>query len=644
MSWLGNCALTVRSAGLATLLFAVAQQPARADSTFVYAVQLNASVQSSPPQIVLTWRSDPYGATSYTVYRKAKEATSWGTGTTLPGWATSFTDFNVNEGSTYEYQVVKMGALGYKGYGYIYSGINASLIEGRGKLILIVASNASSALSTELARLESDLVGDGWLVVRHDVSSSDTPASVRNIIIADYNADPANVKAVFLLGHVPILHSGNLDYDGHLSRSMPADAYYADVNGSWNNPNYLPSDVELMVGRVDLWDMPGNATPGLWPNEIELLRNYLNKDHNWRHKVIDVPRRALMGNRRGDEDGEATATSGYRNFDPLMGAGNTVEANIEDNATADQRWISLLSTGDYLWAYGCGGGQNTSISALGLHGQYFNVWSTDLVGQDARAVFVLLFGSWLGNWDTTDNIMRSVLATPSLGLACAMAGRPHWFLHHMGLGEPIGYSARLTMNNSTLYRNESNGFPRAVYIALMGDPTLRLDPVVPPANVTAAVSPAGVQLNWSGSQGAVAGYHVYRAQTPAGPFSRLTSSLVSDTSFTDSEPGLWTYMVRAIKLQTTPSGTYFNPSQGIFATVDDLPIQVSAHLTNGNVVLSWNSTPGMVYHVLAANNPPEGVWTDISGSIMAGGTSLSWTDGNLTSSTQRFYRIQKSAH
>ena len=61
----------------------------------------------------------------------------------------------------------------------------------------------------------------------------------------------------------------------------------------------MPSDIELMVGRVDLFDMPGIDAEVPWPNEIELLRNYLNKDHNWRHGLINVPQRALIADRLG---------------------------------------------------------------------------------------------------------------------------------------------------------------------------------------------------------------------------------------------------------------------------------------------------------------------------------------------------------
>src|SRR5205807_332546 len=130
---------------------------------------------------------------------------------TLGGSTSQFIDSNVAVGTTYEYAIVKAASLGYTGYGYIFSGINASLTESRGKLILLVETNATANLANELARLQADLIGDGWQVLLHGVSSNDSPQSAKSLIVSDYNADPANVKAVFLFGHVPVLHSGNLN-------------------------------------------------------------------------------------------------------------------------------------------------------------------------------------------------------------------------------------------------------------------------------------------------------------------------------------------------------------------------------------------------------------------------------------------------
>lgn len=567
------------------MLFTSREAPA-AESTWVYAVQISASVQSSPPRITLSWPQDQYGANSYTVCRKAKDATSWGSGTTLPGSATSYVDNNVVVGGTYEYQIVKAGTLGYTGYGYIYAGIEAPLIENRGKVILAVDSSHAGSLTSELNRLRQDLVGDGWTVIRRDVSrSNNTPANVRNVIRTEYNADPANVKAVFLFGHIPIFRCGNLDADGHGGRNMPADGFYGDMDGTWGSPDTIPSDIELMVGRVDLFNMPVAGR-----SETELLRNYLNKDHNWRHKQISVPRRALLGNLFGDADGQAYAASGYRNFEPFLGPGNIVHANEDYAAPDGQKWSSMLTSGTYLWAYGCGAGSYTSMSGMGTHGGGDNVWSSDIIANDFKAPFFMMFGSWFGEWDSTDNLMRAVLATPTMGLTCSWAGRPHWYYHHMGLGEPIGHSARLTQNNSGLYRNQVNLFQRGVHIALMGDPTLRMHPVAPPTAVTATPVSGGMRVSWISSAENVLGYHVYRASS--GPYTRLNTTLISATSFVDSTAGAgpYTYMVRAVKLEIAPSGTFYNGSQGAFSTgsspSDTIPPVVAISAPANNAFLS----------------------------------------------------------
>jgi hypothetical protein len=644
---LGTSLVCIASLSLSGL----AVEDLRADETYVYAVQTSAQVQPTPPQIALNWEPDPYGATNYVVFRKAKDDTQWGQPVAvLSGYSSSYTDTTVSRGSAYEYQVTKAGILGYTGYGYIYSGIEVPAIENRGTLVLVVASESTVGLETELAQLQSDLIGDGWQIIRHDVSTNDTPQSVRALIMADYNSAPGKVNTVFLLGHVPILQSGYINYDGHGSRAMPADAYYGEMNNDWptnpaTSPSYLPSDVAMMVGRVDLANMPGNGAVVPWPDEVELLRNYLNKDHNWRQGQVAVPRRALMGNRRGDEGGLAVAASGYRNFEPLVGPGNTPEADVDDVAPYTQRWAPLLAAGPYLWAYGCGAGQDTAIGYLGANGPDSEAWSTDLVRWGGRSVFVMVFGSHLGNWDHTDNIMRAFLATPLVGLTCCLSGEPHWFCHHMGLGEPIGYSTRLTMNNTTLYRSQMNPFTRAVYIALMGDPTLRMEPVLPPANLSAVVDAAGVHLAWTNYGNATAGYFIYRSASPAGPFTRLNESLISVTTFTDvtASPKTYTYMVRAVVLQTNFSGTYFNPSQGIFApvTVPDLigPFAVQASATRGQVVLAWKSQAGGQYHVQARDALANGQWIEVSGPIAATGPSSSWSDPITNSVPHRFYRL-----
>ena len=129
---------------------------------------------------------------------------------------------------------------------------------------------------------------------------------------------------------------------------------------------------------------------------------------------------------------------------------------------------------------------------------------------------------------------------------------------------PIGYSARLTQNNgpSGLYQNEVNHGAGQIHIALMGDPTLRMHVVAPPTNLAATTNNGSVTLNWTASSDSVVGYHVYRTGAD-GSFSRLTTTPISATTFADAAAsGAANYMVRAVKLETSGSGTYLQRQRG----------------------------------------------------------------------------------
>ncbi|HTL67265.1 MAG TPA: glycoside hydrolase family 9 protein [Lacunisphaera sp.] len=611
---------TIRAVLSALVVLAFAAAARAVEPVWNYAVEVSASVQASPAKITLNWLQDTSATpSSYTVYRKAPGATSWGSGTTLPGNATTYSDTSVAVGTAYEYQIVKNAGT-YNGYGYIEAGIAVPLVENRGKLVLVVDNTYASALASELTRLQSDLIGDGWTVLRYDVARNATPPSVKNLIKTAYNADPANVKSVFLFGHVPVPYSGQLNPDGHPDHigAWPADVYYGDMDGNWTDStvNYtqtantdpadaarltntpgdgkfdqttLPSAVELEVGRVDLANMPGETSwnsPPSFLSEQELLRQYLNKDHAFRTKTMAVQRRAIVGDYFGVRGGEAFAASGYRAAAPLVGTDQITNLNTQYN---DQQgvWVPALAAGNYLFAYGCGAGSYRTIGGLGNTGQYHDANTVEMVSNDVHGVFNMLFGSWLGDWDHTDDFLRSVLATKTNGLAAMWSGRPHWFIHQLGLGATIGSTAKLTQNNTGLYKNQINNSSNLIHIALMGDPTLRLHPVAPPASVGGTVAGSNVTITWAPSPDSVVGYYVYRAPTVNGIYTRVSSSLVTGTSFVDAgAPTGAAYMVRAVKLENSPSGTYYNASQGLFWQVGGSGPVLSTDTTAPSVSLT----------------------------------------------------------
>jgi len=236
--------------------------------------------------------------------------------------------------------------------------------------------------------------------------------------------------------------------------------------------------------------------------------------------------------------------------------------------------VPALAAGNYLFAYGCGAGSYLTIAGLGNFDASHNTNTVEVVTNNVHGVFNMVFGSWHGDWDHEDNVMRSLLCTPTNGLTAAWSGRPHWFMHPMALGETIGYTARLAQNNTGNYLNQIDSSRNLIHVALMGDPTLRLHVVAPPGTLGGALVGNTATLTWTPALDTIVGYHVYRATSANGPFTRLTSAPQLATVFVDSSAASSsTYMVRAVKLESSSSGTYYNASQGMFWTVGGAPAQ-----------------------------------------------------------------------
>lgn len=578
--------------------------PFYAQTVADYTVQVTATVQSSPAEITLSWPPHT-DATSFVVTRKLLDGTSWGTPiATLGASDSTYTDTNVLAGETWEYRIRKV-AGSYDGWGYILAGIEAEAIHHRGTLILVVDSTYLTDLGPKIERLEMDLVGDGWSVIRHDVDRNDSVPLIKDMIRADYNAAPSEVNSVFLFGHVPVPYSGNFGNnapwfappDAHTNHggAWPADAYYGEMNGVWTDFNVtnttaprsenhnipgdgkfdqsiIASNIELMVGRVDMEDMPQFPA-----GEKDLLERYLDKDHAYRHKGFSVPEKAVIDDNFGVFSGEIFAANGWRNFAPLIGPDNV--------SSGDYR--TELNASGHQWSLGCGGGSYTSCNGIG---------NTSQIESDSlQGVFTLLFGSYFGDWDSQNNFLRAPLANKGTVLAAAWAGRPHWHFHPMGMGQPIGYSARLSQNNQNLYF--SSFFYRLPHIALMGDPSLRLHVLAPAANlvVTPIANGAENELNWTASTDPNLGYHVYRSSALEGPYLPITSQPETGLRHTDPcpEDGENFYMVRAVELRTSPSGSYHNLSQGVFDSALNTVSYPSASFTwtiNGDNLLLTNTS------------------------------------------------------
>ncbi|MEL6923104.1 MAG: T9SS type A sorting domain-containing protein [Bacteroidota bacterium] len=637
-------------------------------------VMVSATVQSSPPQIELSWPAE--SGEQYTIYKRQSASEAWGPAyTTLPGDATSYTDTEVTVGTRYEYAIFRQeystvvdtvclppntpirfairdfnnkgvccnfgygfydlqlcgetvasggdfrseeisefticdseqacepliitiqpdmfpnstywqisdqrdgsllagsGPVGQflaprPAYGFISAGIDLPTVQERGSILLVIDEGYLDPLQSELEVLEEDLRHDGWRVQQISANREDEVTSVKAKIRTVYEAT-SDLRAIYLIGHVPVPYSGDMYPDTHSENhwgAWSADCYYGEMTSDWTdsiannelafferNKNVpgdgkfdqsaIPSEMELAVGRVDFFNMLAFAK-----SEIELTRAYLQKAHRWKMGEISVRRRGLVDDNFRQQFA-APAASGWRNFAPMFGTDNIDELD----------YFSTMRNNSYLWSYGCGSGSHMSSEGIGS--------TFDFANDSLLTVFTMLFGSQFGDWDNDNNFLKAPLAS-GLTLSNVWAGNPPWQFHDMATGDYLGGSVLRTQNS------DNGGYrsgPQLVHVALMGDPSLRMHPVAVPTELSWFSNGQTVKLEWTASaDNAVDSYHVYRSNSPEGPWSRLTMEPVEALSFSDAAPinGVNHYQVRAVKREVTGSGSYYNQSLAASTSLD----------------------------------------------------------------------------
>ena len=524
---------------------------------------MTARVQDDPPAITINWIQDPR-AIKYDLYRRVYGAENWGAKIgTYAADVIQYMDSEVVINTLYEYKIQKYTEENVDGFGYILSAIQLDPVHDNGEVLLVITERTHAEVKNTLEEYRQILSQDGWMNRLLVIPDGLISGEVKPLIKSQYLLRPFD--ACLILGDVPVPQSGDIYPDAHTEHkgAWAADIFYGDIDGLWtdslvNNISALhavnhnmpgdgrwdqstiPSDVEVAVGRVDFSNLPVFAQ-----DEFELLRKYLKKNIAYRTKAFEVPRRAAMRNINPWIG--ALGQNGIRNFSPIVGAENISYGEIKPV------WQE-----PYLWFYGASSG-NHDISFLISS-------SAEFASDSLQAIFTAWFGSWFGDYNFENNYLRSALGSGTV-LSSAWVGAPHWHFHSMAMGFSLGHATKVSQNNDTIYTADS--FPRGVHVNLLGDPTLRLFPVMPARSLNIEEMEKHIFLRWNESPDAD-GYHVYRKKVNEGSYTLLNDKISADLEFRDScleQDSTYDYLVRAVKLETTPSGQYFNLSTGVHASI-----------------------------------------------------------------------------
>jgi len=570
-----------------------------------YTVMLNANaISGSSSGIELVWLPNNTHF-KYDIYRKIAGTLDFPQIPlkTIDSGVYKYIDLTAQKGIRYEYNVKAYGkansALGnptqFYGYGYIEAGIEAPEVDNYGRVLLLVDESMFTPLKMEIERLILDMETEGWSVVtklapRAEAFDKNKVKETKQIILDEYQKDKS-LNTIFLLGRIAVPYSGFSNTDGHDDHkgAWPADMYYGDMQENvWTDTKINDSSasrvvnrnisgdgkfdidrlrsqsenyrIELAVGRVDLYNMPIFHKKE-WSNpEAELLREYLNKDHAYRTgQWQDIPSKGVVSdNFKANGMPEGFASSGWRNIASICGKENVSLAPSDSI-------LPWLNKNKYLIAYGTGPGSYGSCGGVG-NTQGFQT-------NKIQAVFTMLFGSYFGDWDNQNNILRAPLCSQPNALTCCWDGRPHWFFHNMGFGKSIGNSVLISQNNYFNYlanrvfsQNQWVLYEAGItgrQMCFLGDPTLRIDSYVSesPKNLSIKqYSKGSVKLEWEDLMGASnLHYNVYRRFTETGPWVKLNNTPIVESSFMDNINNDTTiyYQVSTAKLHNTYTGSYY---------------------------------------------------------------------------------------
>jgi Bacterial TSP3 repeat len=523
----------------------------------------------------------------------------------------SWVDTSGSPGVYYEYRIDRFSTLAIVSHPVIVASLAGSMIDQRGRAILMIDQTLTNALWSDFEAYKRQLAADGWAVTNYYVPRHFDPplscatydtdatagwvanvnnmATIKNIIRREYTNNLTSTNVVILVGHVPIPHSGLIPEDGHPDHwgAWTTDAWYGEMTAQWgdssvnytnstfcmnnNRPNDgrfdadsipfeqsgSPGRIEMGVGRIDFSNLPVHLTAGTFPGvvdtagvEVKSLQRYFGKTLRYRRAEIGFLR-------------EARSWQGDGSFHGGIGAHqwiNTRAFGSEAFDTAPRGTDLFLVTTNFLFGMHSDFGFFNEIghNQMPLSRRHT---SLDIVQGDQvpRGMFVFLDGSYMNDWYRDDSILRTCLGMSDTALVL-LWGRNHiWRTDRFSAG-----SAAHTILQDTFAAGVTTNSKRSLH----GDPTLREQYIAPVSSFSAGKSGVNVVLSWANSAAADMGYRIYWASgTNTTSWSFLAALPPSSISFTTSalNPSTNAYLIRAIGLRQSGSGSLSVSSFGAVA-------------------------------------------------------------------------------
>lgn len=578
------------------ILIAISSIVANAYVPKDFAINLQIEKNIANKQLLLTWSS------STTIKKFTLKRLELVNG--KPTWYvlllnttdTAYIDKDLQTDRNYEYRIENELEPGRIAYGYNISSLGVVQQNSIKNLLLLVDEKVYQQIPDEINKYKRLLICDNYRVIMRTAPRAETldiDKVWQTKQIVNKIADSIKLDYIVLFGRIPVAYSGIVGIDGHPEHTgaYPTDVFYVLPDRLWtdtianvttvnsernkNVPNdgkfdltYLRDSVKIAIGRIDFFNLPIFNI-----SEMELYKRYISKVEENKYAVNDIPRKAIINDQLNMLNWEVPASEGFIYAYSLFGKDNIEEGKFNPN----------LFEKKFLMSFSFAPSGHTSNGSI--------ISSKDYATKNANAVIACLFGSYFGDWDYRDGLMRSAIASSPTMLNSYYGGRPQWKWHKMNLGETVGQAYLLSINNDYFYQTSQQFGSRMIHINLMGDPTTRLYQIKPVQDV-AVFTTAGKsnKIIWKNQDNVYS--NVYRATNIDAEFVKLNSNPIQATEFIDNEKcNDCVYMVKALPNNNevnTRSTSYYRESLGKIAE------KINNVLDNPSTLVKYSSEKNQI--------------------------------------------------
>jgi hypothetical protein len=296
---------------------------------------------------------------------------------------------------------------------------------------IYVNSTIYNNISTEISQYQTDIAAQGFNVTNIYNWSDSSVINLKSNISTEYTNN--QIEGVILIGNIPYALFD--EYSALIYTGFPTELFLMDLDGNWTDPDGdLDYDgfsngtgdmyPEIFVGRINPYCLSGS-------NQLDLLKNYFNRIHNYRNGSITLYDSSLMFI---DEDWQQWSEE-WRG-DMLYLFSNITMINTTANTNPSDYMNQLCLQYEFVHAF-IHSNQTTHFLKPNYTNPSQQIYYSQIPSLNTKALFYNLYCCYACDFSVTDNLGTHYLFSSNNTLAVFGSTRSGGFLMNRFLYEPL---------------------------------------------------------------------------------------------------------------------------------------------------------------------------------------------------------------